>query len=55
MTFLLGGDTNCQIKKEVEEGRKNPHLASNGRNDPTCLNFGGCPVGVMRWISSFVT
>ena len=36
-------------KKEEEEGRKNPHLASTGRNDPTSLKFGGCPVGVMRF------
>ena len=36
-----------------EEGKKkkkknNPHLASNRRNDPTCLNFGDCLVGVWR-------
>ena len=31
-----------------EEGRRNPHLASSRRNDPTCLNFGDCLVGVWR-------
>ena len=35
-------------KKEEEEGRKNPHLASGRRNDPTCLNFGDCLVGVRK-------
>ena len=37
----------------MEEGRKegrrrNPHLASSRRNDPTCLNFGDCLVGVWK-------
>ena len=36
-------------KKEEEEGSKNPHLASTGRKYPTCLKFGGSPVGVMRF------
>ena len=31
------------------EGRKKPHLASTGRYAPTCLKFGGCPVGVSVW------
>ena len=29
-----------------KEGRRNPHLASSRRVDPTCLNFGDCLVGV---------
>ena len=38
------------MSQEEEEGRKkkNPHLASTGRNDPTCLKFGSCLVGVLR-------
>ena len=28
--------------------KKNTHLASTGRNGPTTLKFGGCPVGVYR-------
>ena len=32
--------------KKKKEGRNNPHLASSRRNDPICLKFGGCPVGV---------
>ena len=31
-----------------KEGRRNPHLASSRRNDPTCLNFGDCLVGVWK-------
>ena len=31
-----------------EERRKNPHLAFSRRNDPTCLNFSDCIVGVWR-------
>ena len=34
-------------EEEQEEGR-NPHLASTTRNDPTCLNFADCLVGVLR-------
>ena len=35
---------------EEEEGRRknNPHLAFSRRNDPTCLIFGDCLVGVWR-------
>ena len=33
----------CQRKK-----KKNPHLASTGRNGPTLLKFGGCLVGILR-------
>ena len=33
----------------LEEGRRsNPHLAFSRRNDPTCLIFGDCLVGVWR-------
>ena len=28
--------------------KKNPHLASSRRIDPTCLNFGDCLVGVWK-------
>ena len=35
-------------KKKKEEGRKIPHLAASRMNDPTCLNFGDCLVGVWR-------
>ena len=35
-------------KKEEEKGRNNPHLAFSRRNDPTCLNFGDCLVGVWK-------
>ena len=39
-------------RKNKEEGRKEGrnilHLASSRRNDPTCLNFGECLVGVWR-------
>ena len=28
--------------------KKNPHLDSSIRNDPTCLNFGDCLVGVWK-------
>ena len=35
-------------KKKKEEGRKNPHLAASRMNDPTCLNFADCLVGVWR-------
>ena len=31
-----------------KEGRKYPHLAFSRRNDPTCLIFGDCLVGVWR-------
>jgi len=31
-----------------KEGRKNPHLASSIRKDPTILNFGDCLVGIWR-------
>ena len=30
------------------QGRRNPHLASSKRNDPTCLKFRDCLVGVWR-------
>ena len=43
--FVFQGKTEKGRKKEEEEGR-NPHLASSRRNDPTCLNFGDCLVGV---------
>ena len=35
-------------QKKKEEGRRNPHLAFSRRNDPTCLTFGYCLVGVWR-------
>jgi len=40
-------------KKKEEEGRRrkegrNPHLAFSRRNDPTCLIFSDCLVGVWR-------
>ena len=35
-------------KKEEEEGRRNPHLAFSRKNDPTCLIFSDCLVGVWR-------
>ena len=28
--------------------KKNPHLASSRRNDPTCLKFDDCLVGVWK-------
>ena len=31
-----------------KEGRNNPHLAFSRRNDPTCLIFGDCLLGVWR-------
>ena len=31
-----------------KEGRNNPHLVFKRRNDPTCLNFGDCLVGVWK-------
>ena len=38
--------------EEEEEGRRrrknNPHLAFSRRNDPKCLIFGDCLVGVSR-------
>ena len=36
--------------RKEEEGRrkKNPHLAFSRRNDPTCLIFSDCLVGVWR-------
>ena len=36
-------------RKKKEVGRKNnPHLAFSRRNDPTCLIFSDCLVGVWR-------
>ena len=35
-------------RRKEEEGRSNPHLAFSRRNDPTCLIFGDCLVGVWR-------
>ena len=35
-------------KKEEEGRRRNPHLAFSRRNDPTCLIFSDCLVGVLR-------
>ena len=37
-----------QDEEEEEEGRTNPHLAFSRRNDPTCLIFSDCLVGVWR-------
>ena len=37
------------------EGRKkknNPHLASSRRNDPTCLKFGDCLLGVWKMLGN---
>ena len=34
--------------KKKEEGRNNPRLAFSRRNDPTCLIFSDCLVGVLR-------
>ena len=46
----VGVDTVFPRKKEEgrrkKEGRKNPHLNFSRRNDPSCLNFGDCLVGV---------
>ena len=40
-------------RKEEEEGRnENPHLACTRRNDPLCLNFGECLVGVWRFFEN---
>ena len=35
-------------KEGRKEGRNNPHLAFSRRNDPTCLIFSDCLVGVWR-------
>ena len=37
-----------ETKLSCNGRRKNPDLASTRRNDPTCLNIVGCPVGVLR-------
>ena len=34
--------------RKKKEGKTNPHLAFSTRNDPTCLIFGDCLVGVWR-------
>ena len=34
--------------RRKEGRRRNPHLASNRRNDPTCLNLGDCLVAVWK-------
>ena len=39
------------MEEEEEEGR-NPHLAFSRRNDPTCLNFADCVVGVWRMLGT---
>ena len=43
-------------RKKKKEGRKknNPHLTSSRRNEPTCLNFGDCLVGVRREFGNFL-
>ena len=35
-------------RKKKKEGRNNPHLGKSRINDPTCLTFGVCCVGVWR-------
>ena len=37
-----------------KEGRKNPHLASSRRNDPSCLNFGDCLVGFWKVFGNYL-
>ena len=34
--------------RKKKEGRITPNLAFSRRNDPTCLNFADCLVGVWR-------
>ena len=48
-------DKNCypteegrRSRRKKEEGRNNPHLALSRRNDPTCLIFSDCLLGVWR-------
>ena len=36
------------LRKKKEGRRINPHLPFSRRNDPTCLIFGDCLVGVWR-------
>ena len=47
MGWSIGVDFVFPLEEEEEEGR-NPHLASNRRIDPICLNFRDCLVGVWR-------
>ena len=35
-------------RRKVGRRKKNPHLASIRGNDPSSLDFGGCPVGVWK-------
>ena len=45
---LVGGGVDFVFTLKKQEGRKNPHLAFNRRNDLTCVNFGDFLVGVWK-------
>ena len=46
---LIGVGVDFVFPRKKKEGRRtNPHLAFSRRNDPTCLIFGDCLVGVWR-------
>ena len=38
----------CHNNKKEGRSKNNPHLTFSRRDDPTCLNFGDCLVGVWK-------